>query len=307
MKPGLRDGICIKWLADGKRLSMRHGPIDLILEAEGDIKQVQLAYQQATRVFKTVLTELVSELESLRQPLGSPGIQLQGVVAKNMHRAATNAAGQLFATPMIAVAGAVADHMLCAMTRGTQLTRAYVNNGGDIALYLSPNAKFDVGICENIESGSLMSKTCVHATDKIGGIATSGWRGRSHSFGIADAVTVLAHNAATADAAATLIANSIDLPDHPQVSRVPATELSPDSDLGNQLVTVAVGELSQKEQKLALGHGKKMADKMINCDDVVAVYASVQGNNMSLGRHKNNTAPSQTNKTELLRKDTTCA
>ena len=36
---------------------------------------------------------------------------------------------------------------------------------------------------------------------------TSGWQGRSHSLGIADAVTVLAPSAAVADAAATLIAN----------------------------------------------------------------------------------------------------
>ena len=47
------------------------------------------------------------------------------------------------------------------------------------------------------------------------GIATSGWRGRSFSLGIADAVTVLAATAAEADAAATMIANAVDLPGHP--------------------------------------------------------------------------------------------
>ena len=31
------------------------------------------------------------------------------------------------------------------------------------------------------------------------GVATSGWRGRSHSLGIADSVTVVARNAAAAD------------------------------------------------------------------------------------------------------------
>ena len=64
------------------------------------------------------------------------------------------------------------------------------------------------------------------------GIATSGWRGRSFSLGIADAVTVLADRAAAADAAATIIANAVDLPGHPAIVRVPACELAPDSDLG---------------------------------------------------------------------------
>ena len=49
------------------------------------------------------------------------------------------------------------------------------------------------------------------------GIATSGWRGRSFSLGIADAVTVLAATAAEADAAATVIANAVDLPGHPAI------------------------------------------------------------------------------------------
>ena len=43
----------------------------------------------------------------------------------------------------------------------------------------------------------------IGADQPVGGIATSGWRGRSQSLGIADAVTVLADTAARADAAAT--------------------------------------------------------------------------------------------------------
>ena len=69
------------------------------------------------------------------------------------------------------------------------------------------------------------------------GVATSGWRGRSFSLGIADAVTVLARSGAEADAAATLIANAVDLPGHPAIKRMPARELAPDSDLGDRLVT----------------------------------------------------------------------
>ena len=66
------------------------------------------------------------------------------------------------------------------------------------------------------------------------GVATSGWRGRSFSLGIADAVTVLAATAAAADAAATIIANAVDLPGHPAIARRPASELEDDSDLGDR-------------------------------------------------------------------------
>lgn len=285
MKSGFDDGISISWLADGKRLSMRHGPIDLILAAEGDPESIKKAYKQAAQAFQCVLTDLVTDLVTLRKPLTIPAPQFNGDVARHMQRAAASVAKDLFATPMIAVAGAVAEHILAAMTCDTELKRAYVNNGGDIALHLTHDAVFEVGICANVETGSLGSMARIHADDNIGGIATSGWRGRSHSMGIADAVTVLAHSAATADAAATLIANNVNLPDHPRVSRVPADELSLDSDLGQRLVTVDVGHLLIEEIELALGRGKTIADRLINSGDIYAAHASLQGETLSIGDH----------------------
>ncbi|MFX7144802.1 hypothetical protein ABTI11_20165, partial [Acinetobacter baumannii] len=82
-------------------------------------------------------------------------------------------------------------------------------------------------------------------------IATSDRHGRSFSRGIADAVTVLAKTASQADAAATIIANNVDLPGHPAIQRVPANELQPDSDLGSRLVTRAVGTLTEQEIETA--------------------------------------------------------
>ena len=73
--------------------------------------------------------------------------------------------------------------------------------------------------------------------DKSRGIATSGWRGRSFSLGIADSVTVLADNAAMADAAATMIANSVNIKNHPLIIKKPAKEIYEDSDLKNLMVT----------------------------------------------------------------------
>ena len=152
---------------------------------------------------------------------------------------------QYFITPMAAVAGAVAEEILAAMIAAAELSRAYVNDGGDIAIHLTACEKFVVGMVERPDRPSLFGTTTLHAKDPVRGIATSGWRGRSFSLGIADAVTVLADRAAAADAAATIIANAVDLPGHPAIVRVPARELAPDSDLGDHAVTQAVGSLDR--------------------------------------------------------------
>jgi ApbE superfamily uncharacterized protein (UPF0280 family) len=73
-------------------------------------------------------------------------------------------------------------------------------------------------------------------------------------MGVADSVTVLASDAATADAAATLIGNAVDC-DHPAIGRRPAVELDADSDLGERLVTVSVGPLPRATRDAALAAG----------------------------------------------------
>jgi ApbE superfamily uncharacterized protein (UPF0280 family) len=177
-----------------------------------------------------------------------------------------------FITPMAAVAGAVADEILAAMLAGAAepgaaLSRAYVNNGGDIALFLAPGERLRVGLVDRPDrpslDGALFARTELSAADGIGGIATSGWRGRSFSLGIADAVTVLARDAAAADAAATVIANAVDLPGHPSIVRVPAHDLQPDSDLGQRLVTRAVGALTADEIAAALAAGVAVAEGLV--------------------------------------------
>ncbi|MEL0003793.1 MAG: UPF0280 family protein, partial [Rhodospirillales bacterium] len=109
----------------------------------------------------------------------------------------------------------------------------------------------------------LPSRFQIRHEDPSRGIATSGWRGRSHSLGIADAVTVLATTAAKADAAATLIANAVNLPGHQSVQRKPASELYPDSDLGQRLVTTGVGPLTISETIEALERGRQNASIML--------------------------------------------
>ncbi|WP_159593042.1 UPF0280 family protein [Chelativorans xinjiangense] len=252
-------GPVVTWLADRRRLHMNHGPIDLVVEAFGAEEERQAAYAQAAERFETILEELVSELSSLRRPVGRTPRPFRFAAARRMEEA-TLRHSQTFVTPMAAVAGSVADETLAAMVAGRRLRRAYVNNGGDVALYLAPGERMDAAIAGT--GHGFTDRLTIAANDPVRGIATSGWRGRSHSLGIADAVTVLAENAAAADVAATLIANAVDLPGHPGIARIPASKIDPDSDLGDRLVTQEVGPLSGAEVATALERGLATANAM---------------------------------------------
>ncbi|MFK7857193.1 MAG: UPF0280 family protein [Granulosicoccus sp.] len=277
MRSPIDNGVHYHWLDNGKRLHLQHGPIDLVVEAVGDRDSVAQAYQHAHQVFQSVLTDLVNELEQLRRPVTVVSTMPDGLVARRMHSAAMRCCKLDTLTPMIAVAGSVADHVLQAMCSGISLARAYVNNGGDIALWLAPEESFTVGICENPETGRISANVTISAADKIQGIATSGWRGRSHSLGIADAVTVLAGNAAEADTAATLIANAVDVPGSPHIHREPACHLSPDSDLGKRPVTVAVDTLPENDVTYALERGRLMAEQLRAMQLLSAAYIHLAG------------------------------
>ncbi|NVN87806.1 MAG: UPF0280 family protein [Rhodopseudomonas sp.] len=273
----------INFLADGKRLHLQDGPIDLIIEASGSNADVHAAYGAAMRRFTGLLDELCAELPLLRTAATSTRCLLLGLVARRMHHAVASFAADGFITPMAAVAGAVAEEILAAMTENAQLSRAYVNNGGDIALHLAGPENFTVGLADRPDvPGSLRTMT-IDADDPTRGIATSGRHGRSFSLGIADAVTVLARAASQADAAATVIANAVDLPGHPAILRCRACDLQPDSDLGARLVTRDVGELSRDEVDDALEAGAARARQLLGAGLIEGAALRLQGELIGVG------------------------
>ncbi|OSP55871.1 UPF0280 family protein [Pseudoruegeria sp. SK021] len=251
-----------RFLPDGERLHLQHGPIDLVIGAEGPGRE--LALRAAELRFATALEELVAELPLLRSQSGP---QPSGDIARRMAEVTAVHASDGFVTPMAAVAGAVAEAILAAMTQAGALDRAYVNNGGDIALHLGPEAAFRVGI-SGLDSGP-MAQIPLRHDQPVRGIATSGLGGRSLSMGIADAVTVLARTAAEADVAATLIANAVDLPGHGAIRRAPAHTRDPDSDLGARMVVIACGPLSENDISAALSRGACRAQQMIDRDQII--------------------------------------
>jgi ApbE superfamily uncharacterized protein (UPF0280 family) len=270
-------GAQISLLSDGRRLHMNHGPIDLIVEGFGARGEVEAAYRQAAAGFPAILPRLVEELCCLRCAAKPEDADLfDGPVARRMAAAVGPHSAAHFVTPMAAVAGSVADEVLAAMCAERSLSRAYVNNGGDIAFHLSHGSSLTAGLIGDYFAPSI-DGTCRLTHDMpVRGIATSGWKGRSFSLGIADAVTVLAENAAAADVAATLIANSVNA-DHPAVERQPADSIDLDSDLGDRPVTVAVGRLDEGAIEQALAAGAGSAETMVAAGHITAAVLVLQG------------------------------
>lgn len=253
-------------LPDG-RWHFQHGPMDIVIGASGRPASVEAAHAAAWERFTGVLDELVQELAMLRQPVRGD-CPLRGPIARRMWHACQPYKSS-FITPMAAVAGAVAQELVaCYAISG--VTRAWVNNGGDIALHLTPSQSVRIGLYADLSRlsvGEILDGVQTDGQFEVGsvlpvrGVATSGWRGRSFSLGIADSVTVLARTASEADAAATVIANAVDLRDT-RIRRRPACELKDDCDLGAIPVTVDVPPLEPALVQQALRAGLKRAQAL---------------------------------------------
>ncbi|HIB17550.1 MAG TPA: UPF0280 family protein [Candidatus Lambdaproteobacteria bacterium] len=263
------------------RLHLQHGPIDIIAHVDAPEEVRKRLYTSASNRFSTVLVELVAEMDLLKQPWSADLPDPKGGIAQKMCFAVRGS--DIFVTPMAAVAGAVADEMLETMLFEAQkpdscvehIHRMYVNNGGDIAFWLNTGESFSIGVVDNPGIPELNARVSLAYESPVRGIATSGWRGRSLSLGIADAVTVLAGSAATADAAATLIANDVNV-DYPGILKRPAYEVKDESDLGMLPVTVDVPPLPVDQISEALKRGAQTAGNFIRTGKIEAAYLSLQ-------------------------------
>ena len=265
------------------RWHFQHGPMDIVIGADGHAAAVAAAHAQAWGRFVTLLDELVAELPLLRLPVQAGRCPLHGGVARRMWQACAPFSS-CFITPMAAVAGAVAQELVACYERDG-IQRAWINNGGDIAMHLAPGASVRVGLYADL--ARLRARDMVEGirTDgqfdvahrmPVRGVATSGWRGRSFSLGIADSVTVLAATAAQADAAASMIANAVDVADA-RITRRPACELKDDSDLGTIPVTADVPRLAPAQVRKALSAGLARAHALRAAGLVHAAFLVCQG------------------------------
>ena len=161
-----------------------------------------------------------------------------------------------FITPMACVAGAVSEQLLENILSKFNPNKLLINNGGDIALFLNKKQSLKLLIANNNEIVLTLDGNKTRF-----GIATSGWRGRSFSLGIADSVTVIGNNACIADAAATMIANDINIVNHPNIERKKALEIDDHSDLKDTFVTTLL-ESYLKKRLMNLLKGVKKCRKI---------------------------------------------
>jgi ApbE superfamily uncharacterized protein (UPF0280 family) len=268
-----------KPLAAGRE-HWQHGPIDLVIAVQGDAPAVARACANAWERFQRVLEELVGELALLRSPVQRAG-EVRGAIARRMVGATAPYAKE-FITPMAAVAGSVAQEVMQVFAAEPGVRKVYINNGGDIALHLLPGEKISIGVVADVHAPSLDAATIIDAASGVRGIATSGWRGRSFSLGIADSVTVLASTAAAADAAATMIANAVNV-EHAAIVRAPAHTLKDDTDLGARLVTVDVGILPPAARAIALDRGYAKAAAYLERGLIIGAALALQNEWRTIG------------------------
>lgn len=261
----------------GDRLHLNHGPIDVVLKAWGSADAVRAATRAAARGFPRVLPMLMEEIKELKKPIAKRP-KVKGSIAARMVAAAEPFA-DVFVTPMAAVAGSVAEALLEVMVKAGPVEKAYVNDGGDIAIHLTPGQSLTLGVAGDFSGGKIPKLNgSIVLTHELGqfGIATSGAQGRSFSLGIADSVTVVAKTAAIADVAATLIANAVNV-ESKKIEREPASELDPDTDLGKLLVTTEVGKLTAAEKATALDNGVKQAEAYLAKGLIAGAVLMLQG------------------------------
>ena len=182
-------------------------------------------------------------------------------------------------TAKAAVAGAMADEIADLIFEDGDVSKVIVNNGGDIAIRLRGIEIANVGIISDLSRKEITHKLLVDSGGNIGGVATSGFGGRSFTKGIASAAVVVASTASLADAVATVLGNTVNV-DDPVIERQLAEEIYPGTDIPGHLVTTRVGNISQNKIKEALEKGlikaRELQDKGLIFGALLALKGEVR-------------------------------
>lgn len=268
----------MKSLIENDKLFMENGPTNIIAEAFSS-KKIEI-YNFICEYSSKFLKDLSFEIETLKKPTSKKNIFVSEIA--NTMFESTQLFLPNFITPMASVAGSISELLLLKVVEKFDVNKMYINNGGDISLYINKNEKFNFSI------GGETSFVVEYADiNGFGGIATSGWKGRSFSMGIADSVTVIAEKASIADAAATIIGNHIDLKNSNKVKKTVANNLYENTDLNDKLITVSVENLTKNEIRRAISKGKNISEYYISKNLIKSVIINLQDNILILG-HKFN-------------------
>lgn len=177
------------------------------------VNQTDLCIRAACNLEAEALEAVIKHRRPLEEYIESHPLFLHSLVPCSVEKDApvvvrdmALAAKRVNVGPMAAVAGAIAEAVGRDLLAHTQ--EVIVENGGDIFMKLSKTRLVGVYAGESPLTGKIALE--IEPEDTPLGICTSsGTVGHSLSFGTADAVIVVSHSAALADAAATAIGNNI--------------------------------------------------------------------------------------------------
>jgi len=270
-----------KWrvLAPGK-VYFHHGPASIVVIADKNGEPLTDLCCQAYAVIDSCLSELAQALPLLRfYPSGDLSDMPEGLPRRMMQ--AVLDIGEPTLTPMATVAGAISDTVAdWIFAQGAD--RVIVNNGGDIAIRLAHGKSVKMGIVSSIAHGSIDRSVMIRAEDGIGGVATSGFGGRSMTRGVAQAVSAFASNCTLADALATHLANCSYV-NAPQVETAKAGSVDSTSDIKDLDIVIKIGMLDRKDVKQAISQVKREVMKQFKNKNLIAACACVQNNKYSFG------------------------
>ena len=265
---------CIEEMDDGTVI-VRRGPMLMsIFVSDGEKPITHLAKEGAQTAlevletlakFRNVITRNIGEIGSSES---LPPIVRKMVSASRKFEDPT-------VTPLIAVAGAGADEVADFIFNTGHANKVVVNNGGDIAIRLKNDEVVRVGIKSELTDKAVAHVMTITLSDKIGGVATSGFGGRSFTRGIANAAVAVANDATSADVAATIVGNATDV-ESPSVTKVLAKELYEGTDIPNLSVTKTIGRLKKWEVEEALHRGMQTAEAFQERGLIRGVFLAVK-------------------------------
>jgi len=252
-----------------------YGPMRIIIRVSEKGKSIVHLAKEGAQLAMKILEDLANFLPILKKR--SLELEVDENFPEVVRRMieATQKMEEADLTPMAAVAGTVSD-VVADYIFDKGGTKVLVDNGGDIAIRLREEEVTKVGIKTEIEAQRSTYLLSIDSTMGIGGVATSGWGGRSFTKGIAQAATAVAENASFADAAATLIGNSTNV-DDPTIVRILAEKVYPDTDIAGQWVTLKVGNLSQEKVGKALGNGLLKGYSILQKGLIKGAFIALQG------------------------------
>ena len=242
--------LLVAWLPDGKRLHLKNGHVNMIVQAFGRPGEVGRAYDAAIARARELVFELGEDLPRLYENAAP-----QTIVARRAAAACAEVPGAL--APVTALTGAVADEVLGAMVQAGQLDRGFANNHGAVALHVAQGQSLSADIVDWPEYRRYEARVPILYASRTRGLAASGWNYDRFALGCVDRIFTAAPTAAVAEAGLGAIASAMVA--QAGAKTVPASALEPQSILGLLPVFPPLRDLEAAAVTDLIARGREVA------------------------------------------------